>query len=57
MAFLTGTTPSSNFPITLGAYSPSYNDNGDAYLVSFNFSNNLLSYSTFIGSYYYFSFR
>jgi len=47
-AYVTGKTPSYNFPIT-NAYDSSYNNNTDVFVTKFTASGNALSYSTFLG--------
>ncbi|MFC1508289.1 SBBP repeat-containing protein [Candidatus Omnitrophota bacterium] len=55
-AYITGTSPSSDFPTTYGAYDESYNGGsssnegrGDIFVAMLNASGNSLVYSTFIG--------
>ncbi len=46
--YVTGGTPSANFPVTPGAYDTTFNA-GDAYVTKFNPAGSALVYSTFIG--------
>jgi len=48
-AFVTGLTNSANFPSTPGAYDPSYNDNGDAFVIKIAPDGKTLDYATFLG--------
>jgi hypothetical protein len=48
-AYVTGTTPSMDFPTTSSAYDGSYNDNGDIYVTKFNPAGSALVYSTYVG--------
>jgi hypothetical protein len=48
-AYVTGMTPSSNFPITAGSYSNSHNGNGDVFVTKLNSSGSGLIYSTYLG--------
>nr|MDP9463107.1 SBBP repeat-containing protein [Actinomycetota bacterium] len=47
-AYVTGGTPSANFPTTPGAYDTTFN-NGDGFVTKFNAAGSALVYSTFIG--------
>ena len=47
-AYVTGGTPSANFPTTPGAYDRTFN-NGDAFLTKFNAAGSALVFSTFVG--------
>ena len=48
-AYVTGYTPSTGFPTTPGAFDPSYNGNGDAFVVKLNPAGRGLTYATFLG--------
>jgi len=48
-AYLTGETGSSDFPTTPGAFDPTYNGNGDAFVVKLNAAGSALLYATFLG--------
>jgi hypothetical protein len=48
-AYVTGYTYSSNFPTTRGAFDPSYNGGGDAFIVKLLPDGSGLAYSTFLG--------
>lgn len=53
-AYLTGFTPSTDFPTTAGAYDPIFNDNppllvGDAFVTKLNPSGTGVEFSTFLG--------
>jgi len=48
-AYVTGSTTTSNFPVTAGAYDTSYNSLGDVFVAKFNYPGTGLVYSTFIG--------
>ena len=48
-AFVTGETLSSNFPVTLGAFDTSHNDNMTIFVAKFNSNGSNLAYSTFLG--------
>ncbi|WP_052807314.1 DUF7948 domain-containing protein [Risungbinella massiliensis] len=48
-AYVTGSTLSTNFPFTPGAFDTTYNGNGDAFVTKLNTLGNALVYSTFIG--------
>lgn len=47
--YLSGTTTSGNFPVTLDAKYPQYQGGGDAYIVKFSADLSDLLYSTFLG--------
>ena len=47
--YLAGSTNSSNFPATLGAFDTTYNGNDDVYVTKLNAAGNTLVYSTFLG--------
>ena len=47
--YVTGTTESSDFPTTPGAFDTSYNGNDDAFVVKLNATGTALSYATFLG--------
>jgi len=47
-AYVSGGTPSANFPTTAGAYDTTFN-NGDAFVTKFNPAGSALVYSTFVG--------
>ncbi|MCC7430726.1 SBBP repeat-containing protein, partial [bacterium] len=47
--FITGSTASSNFPTTGGAYDTSSNGGGDAFVSKLNSTGTALGYSTFLG--------
>ena len=47
-AFVTGSTGSGDFPVTPGAFDPSYS-NGDAYVAKLNATGSSLIYATFLG--------
>jgi hypothetical protein len=49
-AYVTGETNSSDFPATLGAYDPSYNGGGDAFVAKVDADGTGLAYATYIGS-------
>jgi hypothetical protein len=56
-AYVAGTTQSSNFPTTPGAFDPSYNSTGgvgelDAFVVKLNATGSGLGYSTYLGGLY-----
>lgn len=58
-AFVTGCTPSVDFPVTAGAFSASHNDSqpvsgtpGDAFVIRLSPQGNTLLYSTFLGGAY-----
>ena len=55
-AYVMGSTESTNFPATPGAFDPSYNgstvDFGDAYVVKLNPAGSGLAYATFLGGSY-----
>lgn len=50
-AYVTGSTKSPNFPTTAGAFDTDYNDsyNTDAFVVKFNSTGSMLTYSTYLG--------
>jgi len=48
-AYVTGTTYSSDFPTTPGAYDATYNKNGDGFVAKFNSAGTNLIYSTYLG--------
>ena len=48
-AYVTGYTHSSDFPTTPGAFDPSYNGTGDAFVVKLNPAGSELTYATFLG--------
>ena len=48
-ATVTGSTRSSNFPTTPGAFDPSYNGGGDAFVARLNAAGSALDYATFLG--------
>ena len=48
-AFVSGYTASSDFPTTFGAFDTTYNNGGDAFVVSLNPAGNGLTYATFLG--------
>ena len=48
-AYVAGSTRSSDFPTTAGAFDTSYNDGWDAYVVKVNASGTGLEYATFLG--------
>lgn len=47
--YLTGSTSSSDFPTTVGAFDTSYNSDGDAWVGKLNATGSGLVYSTFLG--------
>ncbi len=48
-AFVTGSTTSSTFPTTSGAYQTTYGGSGDAFVTQLNSTGSSLVYSTFLG--------
>lgn len=48
-ACITGTTKSSDYPVTAGSYDVSYNGQSDVFVTKLNSAGNLLIYSTFVG--------
>jgi hypothetical protein len=48
-AYITGGTTSSNFPVTAGAYNPSYTGSGDVFVMKLNTNGSEPVYSTFVG--------
>jgi hypothetical protein len=48
-AYVTGSTGSSDFPTTVGAFDISYNGDGDAFVVKVNAAGTGLIYATFLG--------
>ena len=48
-AYVTGVTPSSDFPATLGAYDTTFNGGDDAFVVKLHPSGDRLAYATFLG--------
>ena len=48
-AYVTGTTGSSNFPTTPGAFQTTYGGNRDAFVTKLNASGSVLVYSTYLG--------
>ena len=48
-AVVAGRTDSFDFPATAGAYDPSYNDNGDAFITKLTATGSALGFSTFLG--------
>lgn len=48
-AYVTGTTESSNFPTTDGAFDRGYNSAGDVFVAELNPAGSALAYATFIG--------
>jgi hypothetical protein len=48
-AYMAGTTESSDFPTTVGAFDTSHNGNRDAFVVKVNTSGTGLAYATFLG--------
>jgi RHS repeat-associated protein len=48
-AFVTGSTASTNFPTTSGAYQTSAQGNGDAFVTELNTAGSALAYSTYLG--------
>ena len=48
-AYVTGNTYSSDFPSSAGAFDPSYNSSGDAFVVKVNANGTELAYATFLG--------
>ncbi len=48
-AYVTGSTSSSDFPSTAGAFDSTYNSDGDAFVTKLNAAGSALSYSTFLG--------
>ena len=48
-AYVTGETDSDDFPTTLGAFQPTYNDTGDAFVSKLNPGGSALAYSTYLG--------
>ena len=48
-AYITGSTQSSAYPATAGAYGTNSNGGGDAFVTKLNESGNSLAYSTFLG--------
>lgn len=47
--YVVGSTTSSGFPTTMGAYDTTHNGQSDVFVVKFNSTGTTLSYSTFIG--------
>ncbi|HEC45091.1 MAG TPA: DUF5050 domain-containing protein, partial [Bacteroides sp.] len=47
--YITGVTPSTDFPITTGAYDETHNGNVDAFVSKLNSTGSVLDYSTFLG--------
>jgi len=52
-AYVTGHTPSSDFPTTAGAFDTSYNGYQDAFVVKVNATGTGLAYATFLGGSHY----
>jgi hypothetical protein len=52
-AYVAGSTNSSDFPTTPGAFDTSYNGNGDAFVAQLNPAGSGLAYATFLGGSYY----
>ncbi|MFC1731113.1 SUMF1/EgtB/PvdO family nonheme iron enzyme [candidate division KSB1 bacterium] len=48
-AFIVGTTSSTDFPVTAGAFDESHNGSGDVYISKLNQNGTTLEYSTFFG--------
>jgi hypothetical protein len=48
-AYVTGTTTSTNFPTTVGAFDTTYNGNFDGFVTKLNLSGSALVYSTYLG--------
>jgi Beta-propeller repeat/HYDIN/CFA65/VesB-like, Ig-like domain len=48
-AYVVGTTTSSNFPTTTGAFQTIYGGNGDAFVTQLNSSGNAIVYSSYLG--------
>jgi hypothetical protein len=48
-AYVTGSTGSSNFPTTAGAFQPSYGGTGDAFVMKLNSTGSTPVYSTYLG--------
>jgi hypothetical protein len=48
-AYVTGTTNSTNFPVTSGVFQPSYDGAQDAFVTKINAAGNALVYSTYLG--------
>jgi hypothetical protein len=48
-AYVTGTTDSSNFPVTLGAFQPAKAAGQDAFVTELSTAGNALAYSTYLG--------
>jgi hypothetical protein len=48
-AYITGGTTSSNFPVTAGAYNPSYTGSGDVFVMKLSANGSEPVYSTFVG--------
>jgi len=47
--YLTGSTSSSDFPVTAGAFQTKYSGNGDAFVSKLNATGSALAYSTYLG--------
>jgi hypothetical protein len=47
--YITGSTSSSDFPATAGAFDTTYNSDGDAFVTKLNAAGSALAYSTFLG--------
>jgi hypothetical protein len=50
--FITGSTPSITYPVTIGAYDTAFNGGLDIFVTKLNASGSALFYSTFLGSSY-----
>ncbi len=48
-AYITGVTESNNFPTTAGAFDPTFNGNGEAFVTKLNSVGTALIYSTYLG--------
>ncbi len=47
--YLVGTTTSSNFPTTSGAYQETYGSNGEGFIMNFNISTSTVGFSSYFG--------
>jgi hypothetical protein len=48
-AYITGSTPSANFPVTPGAFDTTHNGNLDTFVVKLNAAGTALDYATYLG--------